>query len=188
MHDHVASDHYPMSDDDSYYLCKPGVPKTDGYETKSSQHDMQTIFGRMLRWILLLDAHHDPCSYGHPCTNYNPLPNNNPRPDNRSIHLQKLLLPSWLYEDCEGLHGCMPQDIRMLCYRLLLDFDDNSCTNLHPATHSHTCPHNDSLPDYHALPHNNAPHLCVSRLPEANGHQAKSCKDCVQGHNWKNMQ
>jgi hypothetical protein len=36
------------------------------------------------------------------------------------------------------------------------------------------------MPDHHTVSHNHATHLCVTCLPQADGHQAKSRKDCVQ--------
>jgi hypothetical protein len=104
MHDHGTSDHHSMPDDDAYHLRELGMPKTDGHETKSKQHDLQTLFRWMLCRILLLDAHDNSCPYSHPRANSHPCSNNNSLPDyhalshNRSIQLQKLLLPSWLHE------------------------------------------------------------------------------------------
>jgi len=63
----------------------------------------------------------------------------------------------------------MQLSVWMLCGFLLLDNHNNSSS-----THHYTLSHN------HALPHDHTANMCFACLPEANGHQAKSWKDCMQ--------
>jgi hypothetical protein len=132
---------------------------------------------------LLFDANDNSCPDDHSCPDYNAMPHYDPMPYNRACpydctrHLQELLLPCWVHGEIKALQDCMQFIIWMLCSYLLPDHHNNSSSS-----------HHHPLSNNYARPHDHTADMCIACLPEADGHQAKSWKDFVQGLHRKNLQ
>jgi len=117
-------------------------------------------------------GHSHSSSTNYPLPNDNSLPYNHTLPHNSTTHVRKHCVPKANGDEAKSSEDCLQRIRRQslqLC-RMLLDANDNSCSNHYASTNNHALPNNHTCPDNHALPNNRPIHLQDLLLPSSIHH------------------